>query len=427
MKHLLSKLHTIQRVYSSRSCFQALRRKSTKLTPNYGSLFTHDQMDIKFAFSPDPKVIEKPVDKDDPNLMYQYWPRCLQFEVPTETDITEEFLKWCLLAFPDANPKLRYRHFEWPGLDMYINGFEPNYQKRLIALKVLEVATIIDDYTEKLLDSPDPEGFQFGIKWLNNCRNIITGRFNHLVNVDQYKEKYPYHYETYKVVEGMYTSCRHDFVKHLSPKTLFTFTDHADLAYDMQIREAHLWQALKAKKVHAPDIEFNTIKPMSHIIVMTQWPLLNDEDVDFFGRWNFFPYFTNNFTAVSNEIWSWPKEEDYFVPLSRIQKLIASGMSEYDAIVNRLITRNRLMKALEAAYAIVPDYQRSSAMKCCWMMMGWEVNMATGSRYMWSDVNDLMYPKIPKLPNFDFLKGSNIQTKISSTQRHFINQQIKEQ
>ncbi|KAI1305162.1 hypothetical protein HDE_01458 [Halotydeus destructor] len=266
-----------------------------------------------------------------------------------------------------------------------MRSWQPDPQRRLAAMKFAEGLFNFDDVGEKMVCSGDEAKEAMGLHMVAICRDMLAGRSNVTEICSRQYDKFPLEVKQCQDTINMYRDVYQDFKKLMSPRLLKRFQETVYKSFNVNLDEYALMKETLESNRYITLQEFKDIKSVTSFIVLDAVTTCDDEDVDFFRLDNSMMLLTSMVAQVSNECYSYARDNHVHSPFNTLQGAIVSNkMTLKQALMEHINRKNEYVRAFEVSLSILPPEAKKSAVKAMKMMCGWEYFQSRSSRYGWT-------------------------------------------
>ncbi|KAI1289254.1 hypothetical protein HDE_08890 [Halotydeus destructor] len=325
------------------------------------------------------------VDKTDSKLLRKYWPDHFKYAIPAAPSCMDDFMTWAKGYESIWFERDTLRHLDLSRLETILAGWQNNYERRLLALKLIEVPLAFDDMAELLIRSGNAVREELCLTTFANARDMMAGLSWTPLDVSKYKDVCPKEAEACKEYERAFVDITEGSKQQMSPIYLRAFQKATYESMDAVFIEYDQWRKHQAVNKYVSKKDFMVVRPLCSLFPYCLWTSIDEEDVEYLNLKSPLVRTISLIDAIDNDLWSHPKEANAHNPWSSVQKFMAEGLSPRDAMIKAVHTRNNWMRSVELTYETLTEPCRHSIDKNLKMMVGWELFQSFGSRYGYKD------------------------------------------
>ncbi|KAI1289250.1 hypothetical protein HDE_08896 [Halotydeus destructor] len=341
-------------------------------------------------------IIKGTPDPTDPTLIMLYKPDCFRYELK-EPECMDEFVKWTKQYRIYSSLKHQLRVLDLSRFESMLTGaLEDNYERKLLALKLLEVPFITDDMAEKLVGSKNPAAEKLAIKMENNAVKILCGEPFSSVNVSEYTKDCPVEAEICRECEDVAVHIHSECKRLMSPKLLKGFREILRQTLKSTLLEYENIVKHLPNKTFASKEEFVKVKSFSTFLQYCVWATIDEKDMAVLNLESPLLKTMCFVSALENDVASVPKEITVHNPYNVALKFMRQGLSLRDASLKVIRIRNELTRSLEMIYDMMDKDVRQSLQKGMRMEVAMATSQSYGFRHGWADnaaAVELYWPK----------------------------------
>ncbi|KAI1290032.1 hypothetical protein HDE_08897 [Halotydeus destructor] len=373
--------------------------KPTRVFPLNESVFSHltnKEITLGITNVYSENIIKGTPDPIEPTLIMLYKPDCFRYELK-EPECMDEFVNWTkqYRMYNSLGHQLRVldlSRFE----SMLTGALEDNYERKLLALKLIELPFILDDMAEKLVGSQNPAAKKLAIKIEENAMKILFGEPCSSINVSEYAKDCPVEAELCREYEDAAVHVHNECRRLMSPRLLNGFKEILRQTLEFTLLEYENMAKHLPNKKFASKEESVEIKPLATFFPHCVWATIDEKDMAVLNPESPMLKTMALVSALENDVVSVPKEITVHNPYNLVFKFMQQGLSLRDASLKVIQIRNELTRALEVIHNMMDKAARQSLQKGMRMEVGLATEQSNGFRHGWVDnaaAVDLYWPK----------------------------------
>ncbi|KAI1289256.1 hypothetical protein HDE_08898 [Halotydeus destructor] len=341
-------------------------------------------------------IIKGTPDPADPTRIMLYKPDCFRYELKAP-ECMDEFVSWTKQYRMYNSLEHQLRVLDLGRFESMLTGaLEGDYERKLLALKLIEIPFILDDMAEKLVGSKNPAAEKLAIKMEKNAMKMLCGEPCTSVNVSDYAKDCPVEAELCREYEDAAVHVHNECRRLMSPRLLNGFKEILRQTLEFTLLEYENMAKHLPNKEFASKEEFVKIKPLATFFPHCVWATIGEKDMAVLNPESPLLKTMSSVSALENDVVSVPKEMTAHNPYNVVFKFMQQGLSLRDASLKVMQISNELTRALEVIHNMMDKDARQSLQKGMRMEVGLATEQSHGFRHGWADsaaTVDLYWPK----------------------------------
>ncbi|KAI1290034.1 hypothetical protein HDE_08895 [Halotydeus destructor] len=369
-----------------------IRGLSTAAEPSPESVYQHPMFEkiLIGSTSQFPVTLANVSSSCDRKVLHRYWPEEYRCDVTTDSGCMVQVEEWSRQVISNWTEKDKLRHLELAPIDTLMPRWQPDFNRRVLALKLVYLQISHDEALNSLVESGDEGKQSLAFNSIMNVRHILSNLPWRPLDVSTYEAKCFKEAQCLKEHEDAFASLCSEMPKLISSKYLQQFRKSMYQVMD-GIGVQFLLKANMATGQFVTQEHFKKIVPLSSCFPFYLWASFDEEDIDNIETTNPVMRMISMMYSVDKDIWSYPSTKHTHDPWSVLRTLVHHGYSVEDAMMNMLKLRNDWMRSILIMSDVVSDSTKTSVRKCLYTLAALELFNSHRAQYG--------YEKVPLTPD----------------------------